>query len=369
MAHGSAPLAARGLYLSFDHDDPAFCPDIEGSFPTFAAVASALRKEAKAERIIRATRHGNHCSWFLIGHIEATDDYGHTRHFFVKYGAGEIGKSLLEMEFHAQKKLYLLIPDNVPIPIAWGDLGLRKPHHGTFFLTQFIQFDDRRLSDAEAAGELIARPHSASSGTSELFGTSQKTFDRLVYYIDGWESKWQTLFAKIIFQMYHYNNLSNGREDEFETALKETIWYVVPRLLNALEEGGRKIEPGYHAHHEMEFAYERTEHHSMHEKDYCSAYFSHRPPSEPADEFEDRVLLYTLKPCLLYSSMRPGHITRQRALSTMKHLLIKYRPQDSATEPILPVDPIYKEITDGKYLWVEKYPPEIANFIDSRRSV
>ncbi|KAK4442046.1 Fructosamine kinase-domain-containing protein [Podospora aff. communis PSN243] len=390
MALASAPLAAHGLRPSFDHDDPALCRGIEGSFPLFAAVVNAMRHEGNAGEIIRATQHGDHCSWFRIGRIEAKDGQGQTRHFFVKYGAGEIGKDLLEMEFHSQKKLYSMIPDNVPMPIAWGDLGLRKPHHGTFFLTQFVQFDDRRLPDVEAAGELIARLHSASIG-------SRKTFDGLLYHVNGWGSKWQTLFEKILFQLYHYNTLSNGTDHEFETALKETIWYVVPRLLDALEEDGRKIEPcfihgdlwngnlghaiktsrlyifdsgGYYAHSEMEFAYWKTQHHAMHENDYCSADSRHRPPSEPVNEFEDRIILYTLKPCLLFSSMHPGHITRQRALDNKKHLLQKYRPQDSLGSPP-PVDPVYKEITDGnlKHLLVREYPPEIATFIDSRRSV
>jgi protein-ribulosamine 3-kinase len=150
---------------------------------------------------------------------------------------------------------------------------------------------------------------------------------------------WPRLFAKILFQMYHYNCLTNGIWDELHAAIIPVIQVVVPRLLGELENGERRIEPtfihgdlwngnfgladdtnklylfdssGYYAHHEMEFAYWKTLHHKMHERDYCEDYFLHRPKSEPAEEFDDRMLLYTLKPLLLYSSMSPGHVTRER---------------------------------------------------------
>lgn len=189
----------------------------------------------------------------------------------------------------------------------------------------------------------MAKLHAASSGTSQQFGTDGPLFDGMLNYLNGWEPKWPTLFAKILFQVYHYNTLSNGKWDELHAAVVQILRYVIPRLLNELEKGGRRIEPcfihgdlwnenigttagsgklylfdssGYYAHHEMEFALWRTEHHRMHEKDYCSAYFNHRPPSQPVEEFEDRILLYTLKPCLIYSAMKPGHVTRRRSLSS-----------------------------------------------------
>jgi protein-ribulosamine 3-kinase len=146
------------------------------------------------------------------------------------------------------------------------------------------------------------------------------------------------MFARILFQMYHYNCLTNGLWDDLHAAIVSIIQVVLPRLLNELEKGGRRIEPtfihgdlwngnfglakdtnklylfdssGYYAHHEMEFAYWKTLHHRMHERDYCGAYLRYRPPSELAEEFEDRVLLYTLKPLLLYSSIYRGHVTRE----------------------------------------------------------
>jgi protein-ribulosamine 3-kinase len=235
--------------------------------------------------------------------------------------------------------LYNLLPENVPRPVSWGSLDLIAPLEGYFFLTEFVEFHDPELPDIQAAATLVSNLHAASAGTSDQFGTSTPLFDGILNYICGWEPTWPRLFAKILFQMYHYNCLTNGIWDELHAAIIPVIQVVVPRLLGELENGERRIEPtfihgdlwngnfgladdtnklylfdssGYYAHHEMEFAYWKTLHHKMHERDYCEDYFLHRPKSEPAEEFDDRMLLYTLKPLLLYSSMSPGHVTRER---------------------------------------------------------
>lgn len=187
-------------------------------------------------------------------------------------------------------------------------------------------------------GALVANLHTKSQGTSQAFGSPGPCFDGLLCCLNGWESKWPTLFAKMLAQVYHYDCLTNGIWDELHAAFVPIIQSVIPRLLNQLETEGREIQPcfihgdlwdgnlgvapdgkvylfdsnGYYAHHEMEFAYWRTLHHRMHEEDYCGAYARYKAPSEPASEFEHRVLLYTMKPLLLFSALYPGDVTRQR---------------------------------------------------------
>jgi protein-ribulosamine 3-kinase len=256
-----------------------------------------------------------------------------------QYASGPLGRRLLQAEYESQAKMYELLPEHVPRPLSWGSLELLAPLEGHYFLTEFVEFHDPGLPDVESAGALVAKLHAASVGTSQQFGTPIPLFDGMLNYINGWEPTWPRMFARILFQMYHYNCLTNGLWDDLHAAILPIIQIVLPRLLNELERGERCVEPtfihgdlwngnfglandtnklylfdssGYYAHHEMEFAYWKTLHHRMHERDYCGAYFRQQPPSEPAEEFEDRVLLYTLKPLLLYSSMNPGHVTRER---------------------------------------------------------
>ena len=192
--------------------------------------------------------------------------------------------------------MYTLISDAIPKPLAWGSLQIRAPFEAIHFLTEFVQFDNSDLPDPDAAGVLIARLYASSKGTSPSIGTIGQRFDGLLLYVNGWEPTWQTLFAKMLTQIYHYNCLNNKIWDELHAAFVSIIKFVVPRLLKELEKGGRKIEPcfidgdlwngnfgvaanpekvclfdssGYYARQKMEFACWRTQHHGMHGKDYC----------------------------------------------------------------------------------------------------
>ncbi|KAH6996360.1 Fructosamine kinase-domain-containing protein [Ilyonectria sp. MPI-CAGE-AT-0026] len=362
----------------------------DGGFPLFDAVIKAL----PAGTIIQgAVDHGDCCSWFRIGRIQAKDKLGNDVQFFVKYAIGATGRNMLRSEFQAQCKLYSLIPNHVPKPMTWGSVPLRSPNECSYLITEFVPFVSRVLPDLDAAGSLVAKLHAVSRGTSDRFGTSGPLFDGMLCYLSGWESKWQTLFAKMLYQVYHYNTLSNGGWDTMHAAIVPIITHVVPRLLGALEKDGRTIVPcfihgdlwngnfgttadtdtlylfdssGYYAHHEMEFALWRTRHHRMHEQDYCSSYFNHHPRSEPVDEFDDRLLLYTLKPCLVYSSMNPGHVTRQRALDNMAYLLQKYHYQPPESSDQVGGE-VFREIADGQHLWQKEYPLDVACFIEARK--
>ena len=74
--------------------------DVEGDFPLFAAVVkgerislfhsihtvpcSSLQALPTGTTVLRATDHGEYCSWFRIGPIEAKDQNGKNVQFFVK---------------------------------------------------------------------------------------------------------------------------------------------------------------------------------------------------------------------------------------------------------------------------------------------
>jgi protein-ribulosamine 3-kinase len=139
---------------------------------------------------------------------------------------------------------------------------------------------------------LVAKLRAQSNGTSLQFATSIPLFDGILNY---WESTRPRFFAKVPSQLYYYNCLTNGVWDNLHAATIPVIQIVVPRLLNELEKGDRKIEPpfihgdlwnvnfglddstgklylfhssGYYAHHEMEFSYWRTLHHRMCKQNY-----------------------------------------------------------------------------------------------------
>lgn len=92
------------LVPSFDTGDPAHHSfrAVEGGFPLFDAVvkgdsgtmfsplrvrlADILTSQAlpNGTKVLRATDHGEYCSWFRIGRIEAVDNHGSHIQYFVK---------------------------------------------------------------------------------------------------------------------------------------------------------------------------------------------------------------------------------------------------------------------------------------------
>lgn len=211
---------------------------------------------------------------------------------------------------------------------------------GYFHVANFMDFERIALPPPKQTGVLTARLHQASIGTAGLFGSPMPMYDGIFCHVDSLETQWQVLFAKMLWQAWWRDKITNGRSDEIDVAVAAIVYHVVPRLLDELEKGGNKIEPClihgdlwegnirtehssrdvfifdsnvYYAHYEMEFALWRTKHYQMHSKDYCTEYSNiDGQPSEPIGEFEDRLKLYGLKALLMYSATTPRHITRSR---------------------------------------------------------
>ena len=186
---------------------------------------------------------------------------------------------------------------------------------------------------------MVSRLHGPSP--ESRFGSPLPTYDGILVHVDSWEATWPDLFGKMLARAYNYDRLTNGACDVLEAAHAAVQDVVVPRLLSGpTEDGGRRpIDPcfihgdlwegnirrqratgkcfvfdsnGYYAHREMELAYWTTRHHRMHVGAYGDAYLSLRGPSEPVDEVDDRLKLYSVKAYLMYSAHARGHPARQQ---------------------------------------------------------
>lgn len=294
-----------------------------------------------------------------------------------QYSAGKIGKMMIHSESHSSQELAAFAPGMLPQPISSGNLESPGQVPGFYFLTTFINFKDHILPDVIPTARLVARMHSATLGTGAFFGSAVPIYDGFFCQVQTMESSWTILFSKIIIHAYQYDRRTNGPCEALDEAMPALVVHVIPRLLAQLERGENKIEPcfihgdlwegnigeevetkrmhvfdvnGYYAHNEMEFAYWRTPHHRMHLLDYCSEYHRYIPPSPPADEFEDRVKLYSIKASLMFSATegtaaasvrdRFDNLCKRifsvpnishRALECVNYLLCKYPP---ASEPI-----------------------------------
>lgn len=102
---------------------------------------------------------------------------------------------------------------------------------------------------------------------------------------------------------------------------------------------------GYYARNKKEFAYWRTPHHHTHLLDYCSEYHRYIPPSAPADEFEARVKLYSIKASLMFSA------TEGTAAARVRDRLVT-----SVSIFVLPLINITFRALDCVNFLVRKYP-------------
>ncbi|KAK0711870.1 Fructosamine/Ketosamine-3-kinase, partial [Lasiosphaeris hirsuta] len=227
---------------------------------------------------------------------------------------------------------------------AWGKLQLPSTSEieAYFYLASFIEFETLELPDISATAQTVAKLHISSMGASDAFGSPIPMYDGLFCHVNGWEKDWSVLFSKMLWQVYLLDESINGFSEECNILVIQTLGILVPRLLGHLDRSVGRIRPcfihgdlwegnigkevasgrhyifgsnGYYGHHEMELAYWRTKHHKMSSRDYCTEYFKHHGPSDPASEVDDRIRLYGVKACLMYGINEQGSKTKDRQVS------------------------------------------------------
>lgn len=239
-----------------------------------------------------------------------------------QYVPGELGKQQLEGEYIGMSALYEVAPHFVPQAIAWGKLESVYPT-SYFLLVEFKEFAPT-LPNATKLGQRVAEMHMNPKSVSPtgMFGFHIQTFDGARLQSIAWDPSWTSFFSKLLAEAYRQDAEVNGLWPEMDFLYRNVQSYLIPRLIGALESEGRSVTPvlihcdmwdgnvgtdsstgdpwifdcaAYYAHNEMELGIWRAERHKLHEKQYRDAYLQLVDPSEPEEEFEDRILLYSAK--------------------------------------------------------------------------
>ena len=141
-----------------------------------------------------------------------------------------------------------------------------------------------------------------------------------------WQTTWAACFSKLLSTIFDYGMETCGRCPEYDREFQGIIKNVIPQLLGQLQAQGRILRPtlvhgnlcdsntatdmhtgktllsgasALYAHNEYELGM------------WCSAnvrfdpsfirqYFQEFPPSQPASQWQDRLVLYSLKFNLMY---------------------------------------------------------------------
>ncbi|KAL8951002.1 MAG: hypothetical protein Q9222_003000 [Ikaeria aurantiellina] len=265
-------------------------------------------------------------------------------------------RALVEGEYHSASAIRDVVPGLVPKAIGWGSYGSGESEVH-FFLGDFHDMDLSTAPEPQAFMSQIAALHQEGTSPNGMFGFPVPVvlgkFQRTV----KWETSWAKSFTHQLEDVIRYDNETNGSWPEYDTACRQLVSVVIPRLLGALQSEGREIKPALihgdlwennvgidmetgetvlfdpgstYAHSEMEFGTWRcTWAFYFNSPIYMRLYQRQIEPSEPVDEWDDRNRLYSIHPYLNDSAGHPGSVSRQLAYNDMLYLCEKYGPSDA----------------------------------------
>ncbi|KAK0512600.1 hypothetical protein JMJ35_004617 [Cladonia borealis] len=321
---------------------------IQGDFPIDEAVLDAMPKGTK---VISAEAYG-HSVWTTTGEITTILPDGTTKRYFLKCASEDHGKTMMFGEYTSVTKIHSLIPDLVPAPYCWGQYISGSPDT-YFFLSDFVDMD-HAAPDPTRFTARLAELHCKSKSPNGMFGFEVTTCDGKLPHTVAWEKSWATFFGKILRGVLKLDIEASGVWPELEAAAEQVLASVIPRLLGILQSDGRELKPSlihgdcwegnvgtvletgdvilcdagsYYAHNEMELGIWRCQWgQHFRKRVYSESYRDNYEAADPAQEWDDRNRLYSLKYNLNYSGGHPGSITRQTAYNDMCYLCEKYAP-------------------------------------------
>jgi protein-ribulosamine 3-kinase len=277
-------------------------------------------------------------AWTITGRLVALDAERCEKVYFVKVAYGESGRIMLHGEWESSKVVYQTMPDFIPEPFGFGKYAVQDPPT-YFYLSEFVDMDVTTAPDPVEFTSRLADLHKLSVSPTGQFGFHAVTCDGDRAHVVDWQESWAVFFRNLFLGVCELDLKRNGPWPEFERAMEQVACKVIPRLLEPLQAEGRKLKPciihgdlwegnmginletgdsilfdvgSYFAHNEMELGHWRCEFSSVfRSKVYTRHYLQKYPPAEPADEFDDRNRLYSLKGAINYSAGHPGCALRK----------------------------------------------------------
>lgn len=238
---------------------------------------------------------------------------------------------MAEGEFHSASAVNAVVPGLVPEPVGWGEYHvLEKKYY--FFIGDFHDMDLSVAPDPVKFSTWLADLHRKSTSPNGMFGFHVPTVIGKMERAVIWERSWAASFTHQLRDVIGYDNQTNGPWPEYDSACEQLMKVVIPRLLGALQSGGRNITPSLihgdlwennvgidretgeivifdpgctYAYNEMEFGTWRCTWAShFGSPAYMENYKRNIDPSEPKEGWDDRNRLYSIHAYLTNSA---GH--------------------------------------------------------------
>lgn len=329
-------------------------PTVTGPFELDQAVIDAF--PVKGTKVLHACSYG----WSRLSRtakigVELPSGV-QTSYFLKVLMMGEMGRTMFDGEFESLKAIHDVSPAFAPRPYAWGRYE-DQASEAFFLLEEFRDIGQQPADPARLAAGLADLHHRSRSPTGK-FGFHVKTcHGTIVQYVDEWTDSWAALFGKLLG---HFMDLARPVLNwaEFDVVCNLTLEKVVPLLLLPLQENGRVLKPSiihgdcwdgntaleagtgeafvfdvcsFYGHNEYDTGNWRAPRHRLSDKAYIENYKKHFPPSEPAEDWDARNILYSLTFNIGNTLYIPGSEQRQVVYDDMTTLCQMFCPDDLRT--------------------------------------
>ena len=226
---------------------------------------------------------------------------------------------MMEGEHRSMTEIYSYMPRFAPRPIGWGEFK-QASSKTYFFLMDFLRLSPETVEPTDFC-RLVAQLHETSVSPTGKFGFDLITWQGPNPQNTAWEGNWCTFFTRLMTQFFDREIAQNGSQPEYEAAYREFAQAVVPQILEPLQSEGRTLKPCLihgdlweentgldldtgcpvvfdasvlYAHNEMDLGMWRSDRYAF-GRQYLRRYLALMPPSEPAEQFDDRNRLYSIK--------------------------------------------------------------------------
>ncbi|KAF8847884.1 hypothetical protein BDZ45DRAFT_778411 [Acephala macrosclerotiorum] len=272
--------------------------------------------------------------WARTARLDAINRNGKIQYFMKakltgpQVHQGEDGKRMATTEFQAMEMLHKIKPDMVVEPVCYGSYESVSDTY--FFVAKFVEMSGE-VPSVEVFPALVADMHKSTACPKGTFGFPIETFGGNKAQMFPASETWEKCFTQGMKQIFKAELDAHEADEEMMNLEDEMMQKVIPRLLRPLETEGRSVTrtlmhgnlwagnvsidgktgkpvifngTPLWGHNEYELGPWRCFGHKI-DQTYIEEYIKDFPASEPTEDFDDRVALYSLRFDLHTSSLYP----------------------------------------------------------------